>query len=56
VLKSAWPTLAFPLNSSFPKRAQAASEAGGWREGRGFIGLGRTGSAIAARVLSGDLM
>jgi hypothetical protein len=34
------------------RRRQA--EAGGWREGRGFIGLGRMGSAIAARVLSGD--
>jgi NAD binding domain of 6-phosphogluconate dehydrogenase len=34
------------------RRPQA--EAGGWREGRGFIGLGRMGSAIAARVLSGD--
>jgi len=34
------------------RRRQA--EAGGWREGRGFIGLGWMGSAIAARVLSGD--
>jgi hypothetical protein len=34
------------------RRRQA--EPRGWREGRDFIGLGRMGSAIAARVLSGD--